>query len=79
MLSRNPVSHYLKHIILLLDPIEIIDMQKKDHVHEKNYKIDNGIIVVKKKLYRKIVIPVSLRKKLLNLVHDKFGILVSKI
>ena len=39
----------------------------------KNYSEINDIIVVKKKNLHKIVVPFSLRMKVLNEAHEKFG------
>lgn len=73
MLSRNPISHFITPISLLLEADEIIEKQKEDNVCGKNFKTEKGIIIVRKKGYKKIVVPFSLRRKILNQAHEKFG------
>lgn len=39
----------------------------------RNYLNDNGVIIVKMKGLRKVVVPMSLRKKLRGVVQEQFG------
>ena len=48
-------------------------MQLKDNVHGKNYTDENGVIILRRKGYKKIVVPISLRRKLLDNAHKDFG------
>lgn len=48
-------------------------MQEKDNARGKNYLNENGIMIVKKKCFRKKVVPISLRRKLLSITYEKFG------
>lgn len=48
-------------------------MQEKDNIYSKNYKTENRVVIIKRKVFRKIGLPVSLRKKLLNVAHRNFA------
>lgn len=37
MLSRNSISHFIRHVRVFLDPSEIIDIPEEIE-HSKNYK-----------------------------------------
>lgn len=56
-----------------MDVTEIIDMQAKDNIYNKNYKTEIEILIIKRKGFRKIVVPMSLRRKILTVVHENFG------
>ncbi|GFX68047.1 retrovirus-related Pol polyprotein from transposon 17.6 [Trichonephila clavipes] len=73
MLSRHPVAHHLQHSCHLLDIDEIKTLQKNDNLGEPKYHEIKGAIVIKKKNLHKIVIPFSLRLKLLNQAHEHCG------
>ncbi|GFY26083.1 hypothetical protein TNCV_354001 [Trichonephila clavipes] len=73
MLSRHPVAHHLQHSSHLLDINEIKTHQKNDNLCGPKYHEIVDVIVIKKKNLSKIVIPFSLRLKLLNQAHEQFG------
>ncbi|GBM28454.1 Transposon Tf2-9 polyprotein [Araneus ventricosus] len=73
MLSRHPVSHHLQHAVHLLDINEIKTQQKNDNLCGPKYYEVKDVIVIKKKNLYKIVVPFSLRLKLLNQAHEQFG------
>ncbi|GFT00395.1 transposon Tf2-6 polyprotein [Trichonephila clavipes] len=73
MLSRHPVAHHLQHSSHLLDINEIKTHQKNDNLCGPKYHEIKEVIVIKKKHLHKIVIPFSLRLKLLNQAHEQFG------
>lgn len=64
MLSRNHMCYFIRPVNLLLNACGITEMQEKDNVRIKNYKTEDGINIVRKKGYRKIVVAVSSRKKI---------------
>lgn len=47
-------------------------MQERDNVDSKNYKTENEINIFKKKGFRKVVVPISLREKMLEIAHGSF-------
>ncbi|GBO21259.1 Transposon Ty3-G Gag-Pol polyprotein [Araneus ventricosus] len=73
MLSRHPVSHHLQHAVHLLDINEIKTQQKNDNLCGPKYHEVKDVIVIKKRNLYKIVVPFSLRLKLLNQAHEQFG------
>ncbi|GFW70299.1 transposon Ty3-G Gag-Pol polyprotein [Trichonephila clavipes] len=73
MLSRHPVAHHLQHSSHLPDINEIKTHQKNDNLCGPKYNEIKDVIVIKKKNLHKIVIPFSLRLKLLNQAHEQFG------
>ncbi|GBO21470.1 Transposon Tf2-11 polyprotein [Araneus ventricosus] len=73
MLSRHPVSHHLQHAVYLLDINEIKTQQKNDNLCGPKYHEVKDVIVIKKRNLYKIVVPFSLRLKLLNQAHEQFG------
>jgi hypothetical protein len=73
MLSRNPISHFVSPYCYFLSTDEIIKGQKSDNVNSRQFKEYDGVLTVKKKNLVKIVVPPSLRTRLITLVHDKFG------
>jgi len=66
MLSRNPTSH-------LLTIPDIIMHQGLDNICNPKYENISGVLTVKKKGLHKIVVPPSLRKKLIEDAHEQFG------
>lgn len=72
LISNRPISLLVVKILVVFISSEIIEMQEKDNVRSKNYKTENGIIIIKKKRFRKIVL-IYLRKILLDLTHENFG------
>ncbi|GFX92999.1 hypothetical protein TNCV_139431 [Trichonephila clavipes] len=74
MFSRHPVAHRLQHSSHLLDIKEIKTHQKNDNRCGPKYNEINDVIVIKKKNLHKIIIPFSLRLKLLNQAHEQFGL-----
>lgn len=74
MLSRIPVVHHTQHHKThLLDLNEIKTQQQHDNLCGNKYQNINDVIVIKKKNLHKIVIPFSLRRKLLHEAHSQFG------
>ncbi|GFV22789.1 transposon Tf2-11 polyprotein [Trichonephila clavipes] len=73
MLSRHAVAHHLQHSSHLLDINEIKTHQKNDNLCGPKYHEIKDVIVIRKKNLHKIVIPFSLRLKLLNQAHEQFG------
>ncbi|GBO17752.1 Transposon Tf2-9 polyprotein [Araneus ventricosus] len=73
MLSRHPISHHLQHSVHLLDINEIKTQQKNDNLCGPKYHEVKDVIVIKKRNLYKIVVPFSLRLKLLNQAHEQFG------
>lgn len=73
MLSRNPIAHYGNYKTHLLQKDEIITHQNQDNIDNTKFKKINGIWTVSKKGIVKIVIPYSLRNKLLSETHHNFG------
>ncbi|GBO38356.1 Transposon Tf2-6 polyprotein [Araneus ventricosus] len=73
MLSRHTVSHHLQHAVHLLDMNEIKTQQKNDNLCGPKYHEVKDVIVIKKRNLYKIVVPFSLRLKLLNQAHEQFG------
>lgn len=71
--SRNLTTYLIQPVTFLLDIREAIKIQEKDNVCYKNCLNENGLMIMKKKGIHKIIIPMSLRKKLLNIDHKKFG------
>ena len=69
-ISRNPISH---HVVHLLDLREIETQQKADNLTGSNFQEFNNVLYVNKKGLKKIVVPFSLRLKILDLAHEKFG------
>lgn len=71
MLPRNPISHYIRPVNLHLNASEIIEMQEKQqdrNAFNKNYKDENGIIIIKKKEFKKALITIS-KKELLDFIN----------
>ncbi|GFW84751.1 retrovirus-related Pol polyprotein from transposon 17.6, partial [Trichonephila clavipes] len=73
MLSRHPVAHHLQHSSHLLDINEIKTHQKNHNLCGPKYHEIKDVKVIKKKNLHKIVIPFSLRLKLLNQANEQFG------
>lgn len=77
MLSRNPVCHVVTTPVSsknhLLDLYEIEEHQKRENTGGPKYKKVNNVWTITKKGLVKIIVPLSLRIKLLNKVHDEFG------
>ncbi|GFY03120.1 hypothetical protein TNCV_981251 [Trichonephila clavipes] len=73
MLSRHPVAHHLQHSSHLLDINEVKTHRKNDNLCGPKYHEIKDVIGIKKKILHKIVIPFSLRLKLLNQAHEQFG------
>lgn len=76
MLSRHPVSQHLQHLqhsLLLLDIETIKNQQQVENIHGKKYSNFNDVIVICKKGFRKVVVPMSLRKELMQKAHDQYG------
>ncbi|GFY12067.1 hypothetical protein TNCV_4975671 [Trichonephila clavipes] len=73
LLSRHPVAHHRQHSSHLLDINEIKTHQKNENLCGPKYHENKDVIVIKKKNLHKIVIPFSLRLKLLNQAQEQFG------
>ncbi|GFU68326.1 transposon Tf2-9 polyprotein [Trichonephila clavipes] len=73
MISRHTVAHHLQHSSHLLGINEIKTHQKNHNLCGPKYPEIKDVIVIKKKKMHKIVIPFSLRLKLLNQAHEQFG------
>lgn len=73
MLSRNPILNPVTSHIHLLTLDEIKEHQELDNVTGPKYKKINDILVIHKKGFQKIVVPFSLREKILITTHTQFG------
>ncbi|GFT90323.1 hypothetical protein TNCV_193241 [Trichonephila clavipes] len=73
MLSRHPIAQYIQHSVHLLELSEIKTHQNLDNVNDPKYKKVDDVFVLKKKNLFKIVIPFSLRRKILQNAHEQFG------
>ncbi|GBM16923.1 Transposon Ty3-I Gag-Pol polyprotein [Araneus ventricosus] len=73
MLSRHPTAQYIQHSIHLLELDEIKTHQNLDNLDNSKYKKINDVLVLKKKNLFKIVVPFSLRRKVLQNAHEQFG------
>ncbi|GFX49644.1 transposon Tf2-11 polyprotein [Trichonephila clavipes] len=73
MLSRNPVCHYISPICHFLNTDEIIKYQNSENINDPKYIKINDVLTVKKKNLIKIVVPLSLREKLITTAHEQFG------
>ncbi|GFT88044.1 transposon Tf2-6 polyprotein [Trichonephila clavipes] len=73
MLSRNPVCHYISPICHFLNTDEIIKYQNSENINDPKYIKINDVLTVKKKNLIKIVVPLSLREKLIKTAHEQFG------
>lgn len=72
-LSRQPISHFVNMQINLLDIKEIIEHQESDNVSNPKFKKVNNVWTIQKKGLTKIVVPFSLRLKLMENAHVQFG------
>ncbi|GBM21911.1 Transposon Tf2-9 polyprotein [Araneus ventricosus] len=73
MLSRHPTAQYIQHSVHLLELDEIKTHQNLDNLDNSKYKKINDVLVLKKKNLFKIVVPFSLRRKVLRNAHEQFG------
>ncbi|GFT42763.1 hypothetical protein TNCV_2345631 [Trichonephila clavipes] len=73
MLSRHPIAQYIQHSVHLLELNEIKTHQSLDNVNDPKYKKVDDVFVLKKKNLFKIVVPFSLRRKILQNAHEQFG------
>ncbi|GFX05225.1 transposon Tf2-6 polyprotein [Trichonephila clavipes] len=73
ILSMHPVARHLQHSSHLFDIKKIKTHQKNDNLCGSKYHEIKDVIVIKKKNLHKIVIPFSLRLKMLNQAHEQFG------
>ncbi|GBL94051.1 Transposon Ty3-I Gag-Pol polyprotein [Araneus ventricosus] len=73
MLSRHPTAQYIQHSVHLLELDEIKTHQNLDNLDNSKYKKINDVLVLKKKNLFKIVVPFSLRRKVLQNAHEQFG------
>ncbi|GFU81073.1 retrovirus-related Pol polyprotein from transposon 17.6 [Trichonephila clavipes] len=78
MLSRHPIDQYIQHSVHLLELSEIKTHQNLDNVNDPKYKKVDDVFVLKKKNLFKIVVPFSLRRKILQNAHEQFGHPVTK-
>lgn len=72
-LSRQPISHFIDKQIKLLDIEEIKEYQQLDNLSNSKFKKINDVLTIQKKGLTKIVIPFSLRLKLMENAHIQFG------
>lgn len=72
MLSREIFENEAKHASHLLQLKEIEEAQKNDNL-TGNFTEINNVLCLRKKGFTKIVIPFSLRQKLLEMAHKQFG------
>ncbi|GBM46244.1 Transposon Ty3-I Gag-Pol polyprotein [Araneus ventricosus] len=72
MLSRHPAAQYIQHSVHLLELDEIKTHQNLDNLDNSKYKKINDVLVLKKKHLFKIVVPSSLRRKVLQNAHEQF-------
>lgn len=61
-ISRNNISLIIRRVSFHLNDSEIKARQERDNVCGKNYWTENGIVIIKKKVLRKVIIPTHLRK-----------------
>ncbi|GFV46462.1 transposon Ty3-I Gag-Pol polyprotein [Trichonephila clavipes] len=73
MLSRHPIAQYIQHSVHLLELNEKKTHQNLDNVNDPKYKKVDDVFVLKKKNLFKIVVPFSLRRKILQNAHEQFG------
>ncbi|GBN35683.1 Retrovirus-related Pol polyprotein from transposon 17.6 [Araneus ventricosus] len=73
MLPRHPTAQYIQHSVHLLELDEIKTHQNLDNLDNSKYKKINDVVVLKKKNLFKIVVPYSLRRKVLQNAHEQFG------
>lgn len=73
MLSRNPISHHITVNAPLLTIQEIELHQNLDNVGGGKYKKINNVWTIRKQGLIKIVVPFSLRLKLLEKAHLDYG------
>ncbi|GBO26401.1 Transposon Tf2-6 polyprotein [Araneus ventricosus] len=73
MLSRHPTAQYIQHSVHLLELDEIKTHQNSENLYYSKYKKINDVLVLKKKNLFKIVVPFSLRRKVLQNAHEQFG------
>ncbi|GBL72710.1 Pro-Pol polyprotein [Araneus ventricosus] len=73
MLLRHPTAQYIQHSVHLLELDEIKTHQNLDNLDNSKYKKINDVLVLKKKILFKIVVPFSLRRIVLQNAHEKFG------
>ncbi|GFS65851.1 transposon Tf2-9 polyprotein [Trichonephila clavipes] len=73
MLSRHPIAQYIQHSVHLLELSEIKTHQNLDNVNDPKYRKVDDVFVLKKKNLFEIVVPFSLRRKILQNAHEHFG------
>ncbi|GBN06441.1 hypothetical protein AVEN_78134-1 [Araneus ventricosus] len=72
MLSRHPTAQYIQHSVHLLQLDEVKTHQNLDNLYNSKYKEINDVLILKKKNLFKIVVPFSLRRKVLQNAHEQF-------
>lgn len=70
--SEGIVNNVENHVSHLLQMCEIEEAQKNDNL-TGNFVEINNVLCIRKKGFTKIVVPFSLRHKLLTITHTKFG------
>lgn len=72
-LSRQPISHFVNAQVNLLNIEEIREHQQLDNMSNPKFKKVNEVLTIQKKGLTKIVVPFSLRLKLMENAHIQFG------
>lgn len=78
MFSRNAISDYLQFTLILLALYEIKTEQANENVGVEKHKKLDDVVIYKSKGFRKIVVLMKLREKLLFTAHEQLIILVYK-
>lgn len=73
MLSRNTMTHYIYASSLFVDVKVIFEMQE-NIVRSKNYKTENGVIIIKRDWFKNKIVPLFLRNKILSIAHKNVGL-----
>lgn len=73
LLSRNYMTHYIYAASLFVH-VKVSFERRENIVCSKNYKTDNGVIIIKRDWFKKKIVPLFLRKKILNIAHKNVGL-----
>lgn len=72
-LTRSEIANFVKLRVQLLSKEELVVAQEKENLCNKKYHKINDLLTVRRQGLNKIVVPYSLRLKILETAHQQYG------
>lgn len=73
LLTRSEIANFVKLRVQLLSKEELVEAQETENLCNKKYHKINDLLTVRRQGLNKIVVPYSLRLKILETAHQQYG------